>query len=140
VEFASMAGIVIFPGALTPTEVITAWRAGSDFVKVVPCAAIGGKEYLKSLTIALPDIPLIAAGGINQQTAEDYLEAGAVALGIGEALIPSEAIAHRQPKRIHELARRFLQFVRLGRLKNDSRIYEAVVDRTQNLHLENVAT
>jgi 2-dehydro-3-deoxyphosphogluconate aldolase/(4S)-4-hydroxy-2-oxoglutarate aldolase len=140
VAFASMAEIVVFPGALTPTEVIAAWRAGSDFVKVVPCSAVGGKDYFKALKTALPDIQLIAAGGVNQQTAADYLEAGAMALGVGEALIPPDAIEHRQSKRIHELARRFLKFVNIGRLKNGSKIHEAVVDRTQNLHLEKITT
>jgi 2-dehydro-3-deoxyphosphogluconate aldolase/(4S)-4-hydroxy-2-oxoglutarate aldolase len=106
------------PGALTPTEVIAAWRAGSDFVKVVPCSAMGGERYIQYLKTALVDVPLIAAGGVNQQTAAEYMAAGATALGIGEALIPWDAVAGRQSNRIRELARRFLSFVETARREN----------------------
>jgi 2-dehydro-3-deoxyphosphogluconate aldolase/(4S)-4-hydroxy-2-oxoglutarate aldolase len=128
-EFAAMEDIVVFPGALTPTEVLAAWRAGSDFVKVVPCAAVGGEKYLKALKTPLPQIPLIAAGGVNQQTAAGYILAGASALGIGEALIPWEAIALRQANRIRELARRFLNSVETARRENGTRVDEIVVNR-----------
>jgi len=119
VEFAAKKGIVVFPGALTPTEVITAWESGCDFVKVVPCAQIGGETYIRSLHAMYPQIPLMAAGGVNQQTAPEYIVAGAVALGIGRELIPLGAIRHREVERIGELARRFVGFVkgvRQGRL------------------------
>jgi len=115
VQLAVKEGIVIFPGALTPTEVITAWKAGSDFVKVVPCAEFGGDGYIRALKTALPQVPLIAAGGVNQQTATDYILAGAVALGIGGALISRESIEHRQSERIRELAIRFVRFVENAR-------------------------
>jgi len=114
---------------LTPTEVIAAWRAGSDFVKVVPCSAIGGEKYLKALKTPLPEVPLIAAGGVNQQTAAGYILAGAAALGIGEALIPWEAVALRQSNRIRELARRFLNSVETARRENGTRVDEVVVNR-----------
>src|ERR1700683_836149 len=105
VEFAAKKDIVVVPGALTPTEVIEAWEAGADFVKVFPCAPVGGDKYIKALHTALPDIPLIAAGGVNQQTAAHFILSGATAIGIGTELIPNEAIARRQSKRIHELER-----------------------------------
>jgi 2-dehydro-3-deoxyphosphogluconate aldolase/(4S)-4-hydroxy-2-oxoglutarate aldolase len=115
VEFAANEEIVIFPGALTPTEVIAAWKAGSDFVKVVPCDAVGGHNYIRSLKTALPQVKLIAAGGVNQQTALKFITAGASALGVGRDLIPAEAIRLRQAQRIQELARRFLSAVESGR-------------------------
>ena len=115
IEFASKQDVVAFPGALTPTEVITAWEANSDFVKVVPCAQIGGEAYLGSLHQMFPKIPLIASGGVNQQNASNFILAGAIALGVGRELIPPEAIRRRQEDRIGELARRFRGFVKAGR-------------------------
>ena len=111
VEFAAKRNIAVIPGALTPTEVTTAWRAGADFVKVFPCAPVGGEKYIKALHTALPQIPLIAAGGVNQQNAASVILAGATAVGIGTDLIPSEAVKRHQAKRIQELAHRFAGFV-----------------------------
>jgi 2-dehydro-3-deoxyphosphogluconate aldolase/(4S)-4-hydroxy-2-oxoglutarate aldolase len=136
VEFAVIADVVVFPGALTPTEVIAAWRAGSDFVKVVPCAAVGGEQYLKALKAPLPQVALIAAGGVNQQTATGYILAGASALGIGEALIPWEAVALRQSRRIRELARRFLNSVEAARRETGARAEEVVVNRAPVLNFK----
>jgi 2-dehydro-3-deoxyphosphogluconate aldolase / (4S)-4-hydroxy-2-oxoglutarate aldolase len=115
IEFAAQQNVVVFPGALTPTEVITAWKERCDFVKVVPCAQMGGETYIRSLHRMFPNLPLIAAGGINQQTASQYIVAGAVAIGIGGELIPQDAIRGRQVDRIAELARRFVGFVKSGR-------------------------
>ena len=115
VEFAAKEDVAVLPGALTPTEVVTAWQAGSDFVKVFPCAQVGGDKYIKALTTALPQIPLIAAGGVTQQTAANFILAGATAIGIGTELIPTEAIELREPERIRELAQRFLGFVNEAR-------------------------
>lgn len=115
VAFGAKKEIVVFPGALTPSEVITAWESGADFVKVVPCSLIGGERYITSLHKMFPQIPLIAAGGVTQQTAAEYIVAGATALGIGGELIPSQAVRHREAGRIHELARRFLGFVKNAR-------------------------
>lgn len=115
IEFAAKENIAVLPGALTPTEVVTAWRVGADFVKVFPCAGVGGDRYIKSLNTALPQIPLIAAGGVNQQTAAGFVLAGASAIGVGTELIPNEAIERRQSKRIRELSRRFLGFVKEAR-------------------------
>jgi 2-dehydro-3-deoxyphosphogluconate aldolase/(4S)-4-hydroxy-2-oxoglutarate aldolase len=121
VEFAQANELVVFPGALTPTEVITAWKEGCDFVKVVPCTQIGGETYIRSLHRMFPHIPLIAAGGVNQENAFNFILAGAVALGIGGELLPSEALRQRQGDRIAELARRFLGFVKSGRVRLASR-------------------
>lgn len=115
IEFAAKQGVVVIPGALTPTEVITAWGASSDFVKVVPCAQIGGETYIGSLHSMFPNIPLIASGGVNQQNASRFIIAGALALGVGRELLPAEAIRLRQGDRIGELARRFLSSVKSGR-------------------------
>jgi 2-dehydro-3-deoxyphosphogluconate aldolase / (4S)-4-hydroxy-2-oxoglutarate aldolase len=115
VKFASEQDVVAIPGALTPTEVIIAWEANSDFVKVVPCAHIGGETYIGSLHSMFPQIPLIASGGVNQQNASNFILAGAVAIGVGRELIPPDAIRRRQHDRIGELARRFLGFVKAGR-------------------------
>jgi 2-dehydro-3-deoxyphosphogluconate aldolase / (4S)-4-hydroxy-2-oxoglutarate aldolase len=115
VEFAANASVVVIPGALTPSEIIAACNAGSDFVKVYPCDAVGGHKYIRSLTAALPQARLIAAGGVNQLTALDLIAAGAAALGVGKELFPEEAIWLRQERRIQELARRFMSFVDKGR-------------------------
>jgi len=115
VEFARERKLTMMAGALTPTEIVTAWKAGSDFVKVFPCAQVGGDSYIRALKGPFPKIPLIAAGGVNQQTAAGFILAGAVAIGIGRELIPSEAVQKRQEGRIKELAHRFLNFVQTAR-------------------------
>jgi 2-dehydro-3-deoxyphosphogluconate aldolase/(4S)-4-hydroxy-2-oxoglutarate aldolase len=115
VEFALRESVVVIPGTLTPSEVLRAWKMGPDFVKVVPCAPVGGDSYIRALKTMFPSVPLIAAGGVNQQTASGFILAGAVALGIGAELIPREAIRRRQPERIAELARRFTGFVSSAR-------------------------
>lgn len=115
VEFARKKGILVIPGALTPSEVIHAWKAGADFVKIFPCAPLGGDSYIRALKAPFPQIPLVAAGGVNQQTALNYILAGASALGVGSELIPKEALEHKQEERVHELARRFLARVREAR-------------------------
>lgn len=115
VEFAAKRGVVAIPGALTPTEVISAWKAGSDFVKVFPCAPVGGDRYIRALKVPLPQVPLIASGGVNQLTAYNFILAGAAALGVGGELIPREALKLHQVERIYELARRFLTMVKDAR-------------------------
>jgi 2-dehydro-3-deoxyphosphogluconate aldolase/(4S)-4-hydroxy-2-oxoglutarate aldolase len=117
VEFAAKENIAVLPGALTPTEVVTAWEAGADFVKVFPCSLVGGERYIKALKTSLPEIRLIAAGGVNQQTAEDFIVSGASALGVGTELIPTEALKRKQSKRIQELALRFREFVKEARAR-----------------------
>ena len=115
VEFAKQRDLAMMAGALTPTEIVTAWKAGSDFVKVFPCAQVGGDSYIRALKGPFPKIPLIPGGGVNQQTAANFILAGAVAIGIGRELIPKEAVQSRQEGRIRELAHRFLNFVRTAR-------------------------
>jgi 2-dehydro-3-deoxyphosphogluconate aldolase/(4S)-4-hydroxy-2-oxoglutarate aldolase len=115
VEFANKEEIAILPGALTPTEVITAWQAGADFVKVFPCAQHGGESYIRALKAPFRDVLMIAAGGVNQQTAANFILAGATAIGVGAELVPPEAIERRQADRIKELAQRFVGFVKEAR-------------------------
>ncbi len=115
VEFALGASVVVLPGALTPTEVTRAWKSGADFVKVFPCALVGGENYIRALKAPFPTLPLIAAGGVNQQNAASFILAGASALGIGGELIPKEAIRLRQADRIFTLAHRFVKFVQTAR-------------------------
>jgi len=115
VEAALKANVVAIPGALTPTEIIAAWKAGADFVKIFPTGPVGGDRYIRSLKLPLPQVKLIAAGGVNQQTATAYITAGATAIGVGVELLPRDALQRRQEHRIHELARRFLSFVKDGR-------------------------
>ncbi len=119
VACAQTAEVLVFPGALTPTEVIAAWQAGADFVKIYPAAAAGGAHYLRALKTPLPQVPLIVSGGVNQSTAFDYILAGASAIGIGGELLPSDTLAHRREDRIHELARRFLTMVKEARAQRD---------------------
>jgi 2-dehydro-3-deoxyphosphogluconate aldolase / (4S)-4-hydroxy-2-oxoglutarate aldolase len=115
VEFALKNEVVVFPGALTASEVIAAWKAGADFVKIFPCAQVGGAQYIRALKVPFAQVPLIASGGVNQQTAAKFILAGASALGIGSDLIPEEAIVRRRDAWIHELAQRFLKIVKDAR-------------------------
>jgi len=114
-EFAAAQNTAVLPGALTPTEVWAAWKAGADLVKVFPCSQVGGPKYIRALKRSFPHVPLIASGGVNQHTASEFILAGASALGAGSGLMPREAIELRQADRIHELARRFLEMVRNAR-------------------------
>jgi 2-dehydro-3-deoxyphosphogluconate aldolase / (4S)-4-hydroxy-2-oxoglutarate aldolase len=120
VAYAGNADVVVLPGALTPTEVIAAWKAGADFVKIFPATTAGGANYIRSLKVPLPQIPLIVSGGVNQLTAFDYILAGATAIGVGGELVPRDALARRQDYRIRELALRFLSMVRGARAQRDS--------------------
>jgi 2-dehydro-3-deoxyphosphogluconate aldolase/(4S)-4-hydroxy-2-oxoglutarate aldolase len=119
VAYARRMDVVVLPGALTPTEVIAAWKAGSDFVKIFPTSHVGGIQYVRALKVPLPQIPLIASGGVNQLTAFDFIRAGATAIGVGGELLPKEALHFRQGDRIHELASRFMAMVRDARALRD---------------------
>jgi 2-dehydro-3-deoxyphosphogluconate aldolase/(4S)-4-hydroxy-2-oxoglutarate aldolase len=114
-EVAAKHGVAVIPGALTPTEICAASQAGADFVKVFPCAAMGGPSYIRIVRGPFPGVPLIAAGGVNQHTASDYILAGASGLGIGGDLIPRAAIHDRNADWINELAHRFLGIVKAAR-------------------------
>jgi 2-dehydro-3-deoxyphosphogluconate aldolase/(4S)-4-hydroxy-2-oxoglutarate aldolase len=96
------------PGALTPTEVITAWNAGADYVKVFPCSAMGSASYLKSLLAPFPQLRLIPTGGVTLETAESFLRAGACALGVGSDLVNQFAIDAGTPETITQTARSYL--------------------------------
>lgn len=120
VNFAVQKEVVVFPGAMTPTEVMAAWKARPDFVKIFPCAPLGGPAYIRALKSPFPHLPLIASGGVNQHTAGEFIQAGAAALGIGAELIPPEAIRLRQEHWIGELARRFVGMVKQARAEADS--------------------
>jgi 2-dehydro-3-deoxyphosphogluconate aldolase/(4S)-4-hydroxy-2-oxoglutarate aldolase len=115
VEFAVKNDVVIFPGALTPSEIMGAWKAGADFVKVFPCAVLGGASYIKALKSPFPNIPLIASGGVTQGNVADFILAGATGVGIGRDLINPEAVRRRELDWIAELAGRFLKTVKHAR-------------------------
>jgi len=115
-EYTLKQDLAAIPGALTPSEVIAAWKAGADFVKIFPCAQVGGDQYIRAMKVPLPQIKLIASGGVNQLTATNFIYAGASSLGIGSELMPRKAIATRQDQWIRELARRFLEAVRNARI------------------------
>jgi 2-dehydro-3-deoxyphosphogluconate aldolase / (4S)-4-hydroxy-2-oxoglutarate aldolase len=97
------------PGALTPTEAITAWNAGADYVKIFPCSAVGGASYLKSLLAPFPHLKLIPTGGVTLQTAASFIQAGARALGVGSDLVNLAAIDSGHPEIITEAARAYLK-------------------------------
>lgn len=102
-------GKVSIPGALTPTEAITAWRAGSDYVKIFPCSAMGGASYLKALLAPFPELQLIPTGGVTLATATDFLKAGARALGVGTDLVNPKAIEEGKPEKVTETAKAYLE-------------------------------
>jgi 2-dehydro-3-deoxyphosphogluconate aldolase/(4S)-4-hydroxy-2-oxoglutarate aldolase len=109
------AGVVVLPGALTPTEVVTAWDAGADLIKVFPAGALGGASYIKALKAPLPQIPLVPTGGVNLQTAKDFIKAGAAALGVGADLVDPAALRRGDTPLIADRTRRFLEAVRDAR-------------------------
>jgi 2-dehydro-3-deoxyphosphogluconate aldolase/(4S)-4-hydroxy-2-oxoglutarate aldolase len=115
VAFAAGEGKLIMAGALTPTEVMAAWDAGADFVKVFPCGQVGGAKYIKALKGPFPQIPFIPTGGVNLNTAAEFLEAGSVALGIGGELVQADALKANKPEIIVENARKFLAIVKQTR-------------------------
>jgi 2-dehydro-3-deoxyphosphogluconate aldolase/(4S)-4-hydroxy-2-oxoglutarate aldolase len=97
------------PGALTPTEAITAWDAGADYVKIFPCSAVGGASYLKALLAPFPHLKLIPTGGVTLQTAESFIKAGARALGVGSDLVNLAAIDAGHAEIVTETARAYLK-------------------------------
>lgn len=113
------AGVAVLPGALTPTEVLTAWNAGADFVKVFPANALGGPSYLKSLKAPLPQVKLVPTGGVNLQTAKDFIKAGASALGVGADLVDLQALRRGDAELVTERARKFLSLVAEARSTGD---------------------
>jgi 2-dehydro-3-deoxyphosphogluconate aldolase/(4S)-4-hydroxy-2-oxoglutarate aldolase len=110
--------LVVMPGALTPTEVVTAWSAGADFVKVFPAGAVGGSAYIRALKAPLPQVRLVPTGGVSLQTAGDFIKAGSAAVGVGSDLVDLKLLRHGQESVITERARRFLDIVREARRSN----------------------
>ncbi|HEV3042080.1 MAG TPA: bifunctional 4-hydroxy-2-oxoglutarate aldolase/2-dehydro-3-deoxy-phosphogluconate aldolase [Candidatus Angelobacter sp.] len=111
VAFVNSHKVLMIAGGLTPTEILAAWESGSDIVKVFPCNAVGGASYIKSLKGPFPQIPLIPTGGVNLQTAADFLRAGCEALGVGSELVPASALDSGKSEVITSLARQFMQIV-----------------------------
>jgi len=110
-------GVVMMAGALTPTEVVTAWRAGSDFVKIFPCGSVGGPSYIRALKAVFPKIPMIPTGGVNLANAAEFLRAGASAVGAGSELILPDALAAGDFEAIRSSAQRFATVVREEQLR-----------------------
>lgn len=117
VEFAAREGKLIMAGALTPTEVMAASEAGADIIKIFPCGQVGGAKYIKALKGPFPHAAFIPTGGVNLQTAADFIEAGSLALGIGGELVQSEALKSKRHEVIVENARKFLDIVKHTRTR-----------------------
>lgn len=112
IEMCHRYSVAVLPGALTPTEIVTAWQAGADVVKVFPASAMGGAKYLTALKGPLPQVELIPTGGVSLATASEFLQAGAFALGVGSDLVDAKAMAAGKPEIVTETARKYLQIVR----------------------------
>jgi 2-dehydro-3-deoxyphosphogluconate aldolase/(4S)-4-hydroxy-2-oxoglutarate aldolase len=112
IEMCHRYSVAVLPGALTPTEVVTAWEAGADVVKVFPAGAMGGAKYLASLKGPLPQVKMIPTGGVSLASAAEFLRAGAFALGVGSDLVDAKAMAAGKPEVVTETARKYMQIVR----------------------------
>ena len=115
IELAKRYSKVIAPGALTPTEVVTAWQAGGDVIKVFPCSAVGGAKYIKALRAPFPQIEMIPTGGVNLETIGDFLRAGACAVAVGAELIDNANISAGRFEVFEDRAKRFLDVIRSTR-------------------------
>ena len=111
IAFCRANDVAVFPGALTPTEVVRAWNAGADAVKIFPASAVGGAGYLKSLKAPLPQIEMIPTGGVSLKTAADFIAAGAFALGVGADLVDVKAIRAGETEKVTQAARAYLAAV-----------------------------
>jgi len=112
--------IPVMPGALTPTEIVTAWNAGADFVKVFPCGAMGGANYIKSLKAPLPQIELVPTGGVTLSTAASFIQAGAAAIGVGADLVDVKAIRAGEAHKVTAAAQAYVAAVRSARVSSAS--------------------
>jgi 2-dehydro-3-deoxyphosphogluconate aldolase/(4S)-4-hydroxy-2-oxoglutarate aldolase len=115
VQLANNAGKLMMAGALTPSEIVNAWRRGADFVKVFPCGNVGGPKYIQALRGPLPHIPLVPTGGVSLDTAAAFITAGASALGVGTELISESALKAGNPLQITRTAQRFVAIVQEAR-------------------------
>ena len=107
--------VAVMPGAMTPTEVLAAWSAGADLVKVFPANSLGGASYIKNLKAPLPQVEMVPTGGVSLATAADFIKAGAAALGVGSDLVDTKALEEGNDRLISERARRFVEIVRQAR-------------------------
>jgi 2-dehydro-3-deoxyphosphogluconate aldolase/(4S)-4-hydroxy-2-oxoglutarate aldolase len=107
--------VAVMPGALTPTEIVMAWNAGADLVKVFPAGAMGGASYIKSLKAPLPQIDLVPTGGVTLANAAGFIEAGAAAIGVGADLVDTRAIRAGEPQKVTDAARSFISAVEEAR-------------------------
>jgi len=115
IEIAKRYSKVVCPGALTPTEVLTAWEAGADIVKIFPCGNVGGPKYIKALKGPFPQIEMIPTGGVNLETAGEFLKAGACAVAVGGELVDARLIKERRYDQMEERARQYLQAIAQAR-------------------------
>ncbi|MGE5644812.1 MAG: bifunctional 4-hydroxy-2-oxoglutarate aldolase/2-dehydro-3-deoxy-phosphogluconate aldolase [Acidobacteriota bacterium] len=115
IEMAQRYSKVVMPGALTPTEVLTAWEAGADIVKVFPCGNVGGPKYIKALKAPLPHVEMIPTGGVNLETAGDFLKAGACAVAVGGELVDNKAVAAGRFEVIEQRAKQYLEVIAKAR-------------------------
>ena len=115
IEMCRRYSVAVIPGALTPTEVVAAWSAGADVVKIFPCGALGGASYIKSLKAPLPQVDMIPTGGVSVKTAADFIKAGSMALGVGADLVDTAAIRDGNAKAVTEKAREYVRLVQEAR-------------------------
>jgi 2-dehydro-3-deoxyphosphogluconate aldolase / (4S)-4-hydroxy-2-oxoglutarate aldolase len=115
VEFARSHDKLMMAGALTPSEILAAWKAGSDLVKVFPCSAMGGAAYIKALKGPLPQIPLVPTGGVDLSNVADLVRAGAAAVGVGGELVSAAALSTGDTSAITESAKKFVAAIREAR-------------------------
>ena len=115
IEMAKRYGKVVCPGALTPTEVLTAWEHGADIVKIFPCGNVGGPKYIKALKAPFPQIEMIPTGGVNLDTAGEFLKAGACAVAVGASLVDAKTIQEGRYEVFTERARQYLEVIRKAR-------------------------
>jgi 2-dehydro-3-deoxyphosphogluconate aldolase / (4S)-4-hydroxy-2-oxoglutarate aldolase len=115
IEMAHRYSKAIMPGALTPTEVVTAWQAGADMVKIFPCSAVGGPKYIKALKGPFPQIDMVPTGGVNLETTGDFLKAGASAVAVGGELVDAKTIAEGRFEVFADRAREYLAAVSTAR-------------------------
>lgn len=115
IELVAKAGKIMIAGTLTPSEVIAAWNAGSDFVKVFPCGQVGGPSYIKALRGPFPQIPFVPTGGVDLKNAAEFIRAGSAALGVGGELVQAAALKSGHPEIITECARDFIAQIKHAR-------------------------
>jgi 2-dehydro-3-deoxyphosphogluconate aldolase/(4S)-4-hydroxy-2-oxoglutarate aldolase len=115
IHLAHRYSVVVIPGAMTPTEILAAWNAGADMVKVFPAAQLGGADYIRALRAPLPQILLVPTGGVNLQNAGDFIKAGVAALGVGGELVDKKAVKEKKFHIITENTRAFLKTIREAR-------------------------